>query len=202
MLPLVVIIFFDRKKPLFFSKALKGISSIVFLKYNLRDLISQIKFLKPDAIILSGSAENRILDEKTAKIDPQIFYLNIPILGICYGYQLLVLHYFGKEYLKSYDDWFMKTVSVEIKKPFRLEKLEYKLFHHDDAINIKSSRYWKHLEFKTTDKDIFHSENEIIGIYNKSKKTMGIILHPEKVSETGPIFFKKWLKTFCLQKLI
>src|SRR5690606_8655322 len=46
-------------------------------------------------IILSGGP-NSVYEEGSPQVDPEIFNLNIPILGICYGHQLIVQHFGGK----------------------------------------------------------------------------------------------------------
>lgn len=52
----------------------------------------RIRELKPKGIILSGGP-NSVYDQQSAKCDQDIFELDIPILGICYGMQLISHHY-------------------------------------------------------------------------------------------------------------
>ncbi|MBA1392935.1 glutamine-hydrolyzing GMP synthase, partial [Lactobacillus sp. XV13L] len=49
----------------------------------------EIKALAPKGIILSGGP-NSVYDADALKIDPEIWQLGIPILGICYGMQLMM----------------------------------------------------------------------------------------------------------------
>ena len=51
--------------------------------------IEFIRSLNPEGIILSGSPSS-IYKKNSPKIDPAIFDLNIPILGICYGMHFMV----------------------------------------------------------------------------------------------------------------
>ncbi|SDM65802.1 glutamine-hydrolyzing GMP synthase [Sediminibacillus halophilus] len=53
-----------------------------------------IKRMNPKGIILSGGPHS-VYDENSFRCDKEIFELGIPILGICYGMQLITLHYGG-----------------------------------------------------------------------------------------------------------
>ena len=49
---------------------------------------AEIKAMAPKGIVFSGGP-NSVYDENAFKVDPEIFKLGIPILGICYGMQLM-----------------------------------------------------------------------------------------------------------------
>ena len=51
--------------------------------------IEEIKSINPKGIILSGGP-NSVYEKNAPKCDEKIFNLGIPILGICYGMQLMV----------------------------------------------------------------------------------------------------------------
>ena len=51
--------------------------------------IEEIKSINPKGIILSGGP-NSVYEQNAPKCDEKIFNLGIPILGICYGMQLMV----------------------------------------------------------------------------------------------------------------
>ena len=57
--------------------------------------LSGLKSINPKGIILSGGPAS-IYSEKSPKPDSKIFDSGIPILGICYGHQLIVDHFGGK----------------------------------------------------------------------------------------------------------
>ncbi|MCC7666207.1 glutamine-hydrolyzing GMP synthase [Liquorilactobacillus satsumensis] len=56
------------------------------LSHNLT--AAEIKKMAPKGIIFSGGP-NSVYDEQAFHVDPEIFELGIPILGICYGMQLM-----------------------------------------------------------------------------------------------------------------
>lgn len=49
---------------------------------------AELKQMKPKGIVFSGGP-NSVYDENSPKCDPEIFALGIPILGICYGMQMI-----------------------------------------------------------------------------------------------------------------
>lgn len=54
-----------------------------------RTTAEQLAQLAPKGIILSGGP-NSVYDENAPQCDPEIWNLGIPILGVCYGMQLMV----------------------------------------------------------------------------------------------------------------
>ena len=50
--------------------------------------VDDIKAEQPQGIILSGGPAS-VLDEDAPRIDPAVFQLGVPVLGICYGMQLM-----------------------------------------------------------------------------------------------------------------
>src|SRR5690625_7478317 len=56
----------------------------------------KVKKLNPKAIILSGGPYY-VDDENKYRVDDAIFSNDVPVLGICYGAQLIAKHYGGTE---------------------------------------------------------------------------------------------------------
>lgn len=67
------------------------------------DVISEIKKLKPKGIILSGGPAS-VYAKGAPTIDKKIFRLGIPILGICYGWQLTT-HLLGGKVVSSHKEY-------------------------------------------------------------------------------------------------
>ena len=72
----------------------------------------EINNLNPAAIILSGGPSS-VFDSSALEIDPKIFSLPIPILGICYGLQLLAHNYGGLVETKENGEYGLSKLSVD-----------------------------------------------------------------------------------------
>lgn len=130
-------------------------------------------------IIFSGGPKS--VDEKKApKISKFIYDANIPILGICYGLQLISKQ-FGGTVIPSHDREFGKT-SLEIKKKSPLLQ---------NAFLKKNNQVWmshsdKVQQIPNNFEKIASTENcEFAIIQNLKKKIFGVQFHPEVVHTIG-----------------
>ncbi len=55
--------------------------------------LAEIAAMQPKAIVLSGGPDS-VFDPKAPQMDPGVLGLGVPVLGICYGLQLIA-HYLG-----------------------------------------------------------------------------------------------------------
>lgn len=170
--------FIDR-----FSKCLNDVYFIIYNEIN----IDIIKEINPIGIILSGS-EARVLDNNSPTIPNELFDLNIPILGICYGYQYLIKHFVGSDAIQKNNKRIFEICQMDIKHPFYLPELKYKLNYHDSIIKIPDNS-----ETIICNTGILHNINEYVGFYNTDKKIMGVIFHPEVYEICGTLFFNNWI---------
>ena len=122
-------------------------------------------------IILSGGP-NSVKDKKSPKLDDKIIDQGLPILGICYGMQL-VCNKFGGKIAKSRLREYGHSIITTKGKSVLFEKIKTKnqvWMSHGDHVEQKPD------EFTTTSL----SNNKIISsIEHKNKKIFGLQFHPE-----------------------
>ena len=87
-----------------------------------KSLYRQILNRGCSGIVFSGGPAS-VHKSNTPKIDKRIFNLNIPILGICYGMQLLCYQLGGKVKISKKRE-FGKTLIKPSKKVFYFQDLE------------------------------------------------------------------------------
>ncbi len=150
----------------------------------------QIRAINPKGIILSGGPAS-IYNDRAPLPDREIFELNIPILGICYGLQIIG-QFFGGE------------VDRSVRREFGYAKLSIDdhrdLFHGiGQSLDVWMS-HGDHLTVIPSDFErLGHTENApyaVIG--NRKRKTFGVQFHPEVVhTAQGHIMIKNFLFRIC-----
>lgn len=154
---------------------------LTIIKYNYRNIIEYIKLLHPDAIIISGS-RYRILHKNPIHLSKDILYLNIPVLGICYGFEWQMKVMNGK--IGTYETGFHKYQRmIEIKEPYSISKKLY-YFAHNDFVSAVPKNW---ITTYTHNKQIWMA-------YDPMTKHMGVQFHAENHMSSGITFFSKWLK--------
>src|SRR3989344_200414 len=94
MIAMILIIDFGSQMTHLISRRLKdvGIRSIII---DPDETMAKIKFHQPAGLILSGGPAS-VYEKGAPSINKAIFKLNLPILGICYGWQLMAQLLGGK----------------------------------------------------------------------------------------------------------
>lgn len=137
---------------------------------NFNISLDEIKKNLPRAIIFSGGPSS-VYEENAPKISPQIFDLNIPILGICYGEQL-ICNMLGGKVEKSFEREFGKA-EIEIVKNSKFFKdfqnHQVWMSHGDHISKIPQG-------FEVIAKT---PKAPFAGIANEEKKIYGVQFHPE-----------------------
>ena len=148
-------------------------------------------------IILSGGPLT-ITKKKSATLNSHIINLNVPILGICYGHQILAKKFGGKiktSREREFGHAILKgnSKSLITKNFFRNNKTLVWMSHQDIVYKIPNG--FKKVAYSN------NSKNAIIA--NEKKKYYGVQFHPE-VSHTqnGKILIKNFLFRICKIKKI
>lgn len=154
---------------------------ITILPYTTQKIMNKIRTLKLEGIILSGS-NHRILKTSLYSLKG-LLDLNIPLLGICFGYQWMVHTLKGT--VDSYKDEKLHEYSkvFEILDPFYVAKRKYEFSHHDFIIKLPT--LWI---------PVLQHDSQIWMAYRPDKKWIGIQFHPEKHMASGKTFFTNWIK--------
>ncbi len=149
--------------------------------------IEEINNINPKGIILSGGP-NSVYEQNAPKCDEKIFDLGIPILGICYGMQLMVKVLGGSvtSAIKK-AEYGRAPINIDLKSELLSEVVDKSIMwmSHGDSINSLPYGFNK----------IAHTENTLhAAISNDSKKLFGVQFHPEVIhSECGMSVIKNFV---------
>ena len=145
-------------------------------------------------IILSGGP-NSVKDNSSPQLDKKILDLRIPILGICYGLQLLCKEFNGKIGQSSSREYGHSLISIK-KKSLLFEGIKENnqvWMSHGDHIQKVPKNF-----IITSVSNI----NVIASIENISKKIFGLQFHPEVYhSVKGKKILSNFLNKICKVKI-
>ena len=154
--------------------------------------IDNIKKFNPDGIILSGGP-NSVYDEKSPKRDVHELLSVAPVLGICYGMQLLAQQLDGKvergdsrEYGLTEVEW-NSSVHSELKMGWP-EKHKIWMSHGDVVTKIPAGS-----------RQLLKTHNHIAGFI--SERFMGLQYHPEVSHSEYGTEFLQFFANWCGAKL-
>ena len=152
--------------------------------------IEEIQEINPKGIIFSGGPLS-VYDKNAPKPDKSIFNLGIPILGICYGMQV-ISDMFGGKVERSKDREFGRAeLFVDMPKDllFELPSNFTCWMSHSDEIKTLPKGFSK----------IAHTLNaDIAGFANYNKKIYGLQFHPEVVhTQKGDHILENFLSKIC-----
>jgi GMP synthase (glutamine-hydrolysing) len=155
--------------------------------YNINkvELIS----LKPSGIILSGGPSS-VYAENAPHPFKEIFDLGIPVLGICYGLQLIA-YLLGGEVNKSAKREYGKAqliIDKENELLSGIDSLQVWMSHGDSLSKLPP-------QFEI----VAHTENSpIAAIQNQQKKIYGVQFHPEVHHTTnGKLILENFARKIC-----
>ena len=143
-------------------------------------------------IILSGGP-NSVYDADAPQCDPKLFSLGLPVLGICYGMQLITQHFGGtvesaakKEYGET--DIFIEKNSVIFKD---LSDKQRVLMSHGDHVDVLAPGFEAVARSNG-------NHNTVAAIENIEKNVYGLQFHPEvEMTEHGITMLKNFVYDVC-----
>ena len=147
---------------------------------------AQVSEKNPEAIILSGGPSS-VYAENAPSVDPAIFALNIPIFGICYGFQAMAAALGGVVSQTGKSEFGRTQLKVKTgSKVFNSLPAEQRVWmSHGDAVTEAPCG------FSVTAST---SDTAIAAFESANAQLSGVQFHPEVLhSEHGQAILKNWL---------
>ncbi len=152
--------------------------------------VSKIREMKPSGIILSGGPAS-VYAPGAPHASPEIFNFGIPILGICYGLQMIAYQLGGEVDRSAKREFGRAEVLIDDTSDLfaGFDGQTAVWMSHGDALTVLPKGFER----------IGHSANSpICAVRNKAKKIYGVQFHPEVVhTERGKDILRNFLFKIC-----
>ena len=155
--------------------------------------LEELKAMQPKGFIFTGGP-NSVYDAASPKVDPAIFTLGVPVLGICYGCQLMA-HGLGGRVTEAQDD-----SAREYGKTETYYDNSCKLFRGLPAQGVS---WMSHGDYMAKVPESFrlvaHSDAcPTVGICDEARGFYGVQFHPEvNHTEYGQAMLRNFLYEVC-----
>lgn len=134
------------------------------------NVLSEIKKLKPKGIIMSGGPSS-VYEKGAPSVDKKIFRLDIPILGICYGWQLTV-HLLRGRVISGHKEYGPANLKIDRSEPLfsGIDSSSQVWVSHGDTVTKLPSGF----EMFAETESVRYAAAGSIG-----RKIFGVQFHPE-----------------------
>ena len=152
--------------------------------------ISEIRERNPIGIILTGGP-NSVYDENSMTISEEIFNQGIPVLGICYGHQLMTHKLGGQVKTGTIKEYGKTDIEFDVKSTLFQgldEKSTVWMSHQDEVVAVP-----KGFSVVATTRDC-----KVAAMENNERKLYGLQFHPEvKHSVLGEEILSNFIHKAC-----
>ena len=155
--------------------------------------LDELMKYNPIGFIFTGGPQS-VYAEGSPQVDPKIFTLGLPILGICYGCQLIA-HHLGGKVTAAQDD-----TAREYGKTETFFDTSCEIFH---GLKPSSITWMSHGDYMAKVPEGFslcaHSAAcPTVGICDETRKIYGVQFHPEvNHTEEGSVILRNFLYRVC-----
>lgn len=170
---------------------------------RLRDLGVKVEYVNPEnateavdqysptGIILSGGPSS-VYEDGAPTIDPKIFTLDLPILGICYGWHIMA-KLLGGKVISGQKEYGPAEITFQ-KNVFHLPKTTFSaIMSHGDTV----TKLPKDFEVVASTPSV-----PFTAVAHREKSQYGILFHPEAHhSEQGTLLLRYFAEKVCAEKI-
>lgn len=147
--------------------------------FSYRTTAEQIRQLNPNGIILSGGPSS-VYDNGAPRCDPELWHVGIPILGVCYGMQLMVDELGGNVTRSGHGEYGKAALFIDNPTDLltNIDSGSIMWMSHSDSVQ----HIPKGFEL------IAHTDNTPCAVIaDHDRKLYGVQFHPEVVHSIGGI---------------
>ena len=154
----------------------------------------EVDYSQAKGVILSGGPDSIHEDESWTSLPSWVLNSTLPVLGVCYGMQLLVKEFGGSLIRGEHREYGLGTFDLTEEGKqcsfFKTKKEKSSVWmSHGDSVSTVGDNF---------DICAFSDKGIVAGISHKSKKILGIQFHPEVYhSEDGLSYIKDFAENYC-----
>jgi len=156
--------------------------------------LESIRRKRPSGIILSGGPSS-VYDKGAPTVNPKLFSLDIPILGICYGWQITA-QLLGGKVMKGHREYGPTKVTIASRKALfqniKAKELTVWMSHGDNVVKLPK-------EFSVIAST---ASVPMAAVEHQKKRIYGVQFHPEvEHTQEGTRMLRNFADSICHEKI-